>query len=113
MHDFNLLEHLIVVLECAVNLALADYFHGHFDARVLVLGQNDQAESALAQRTQRLVLLDAVVRVEPLRPQNLAVPVRLRRCGREVDHSLLRGRADEDEAVRDLSLHRGRRVLTT
>ena len=48
-----------------------------------------------------------MLRVESLRPQNLPMPMHLQLCAREVDHSLLRWRADEDEAVGHFVLHLG------
>ena len=64
-----------------------------------MLGEDYEPEGALAQRTQRLVLLDAVLRVEALRFEDLVVPVLLLRRRREVDGALLRRRADQQKAV--------------
>ena len=64
-----------------------------------MLGKEDYTEGALAQLANNLVLVESFVLREALRSQDLVVPELERNCVSEVNGSLLRGGALEEQTV--------------
>ena len=50
LHYFNLLEFLVVALECSVNFPFAYNLNGYFDTGILVLREDDETEGSLTKR---------------------------------------------------------------
>lgn len=69
-----------------------------------MLGKHNEAEGALSKWPNRLVLVNATLRIKTLGPEDLVVPVLLGFLGLEVDGPLLLGRTDQQEAVLGLGL---------
>ena len=88
LHDFNLLEHLIVPIEVTLYFGFFNGLDSKLLIRVAVLYESHLTERALSEETDGFICIDARVK-EALALKNLSMPVLQSLIAVEVDGSLL------------------------
>ena len=88
LHDFNLLEHLIVPIEVTLYFGFFNGLDRKLLIRVAVLYESYLTERALSEETDGFICIDARVK-EALALKNLSMPVLQSLIAVEVDGSLL------------------------